>query len=67
MHPELVVKNYVEKLVMIEKMATKIRAEDNAVLWKTFAHSQSQIYFTPCPETELNNRSFQLTNKQTTS
>lgn len=32
MHPELVVKNYVEKLVMIEKMATKIRAEDNAVL-----------------------------------
>ena len=28
----MVVKNDVEKLVMIEKMATKIRAEDNAIL-----------------------------------
>lgn len=32
MHPEPVVKNDVEKLIMIEKVATKIRAEDNAVL-----------------------------------
>jgi len=32
MHPELVVKNYVEKFVMMQKMAIKIRAEDNAII-----------------------------------
>lgn len=30
--PEPAVKNYVEKLVTVEKMATKIRVEDNAIL-----------------------------------
>lgn len=31
MYPELVVKNDVEELVMIEKIAIKIRAEDDTV------------------------------------
>lgn len=43
MHPELVIKNYVENLAMMETMATKIRAEESAVL----LHTVILKYFSP--------------------
>lgn len=61
MYSETVVKNDVQKLGMIKKMATEIKNENNAVLWQTFVCSQSLNIFYPLHQSSA--QESQFTNK----